>query len=251
VIVATVDRDDHCRLLGAAWRGARSCQYVVIDNNLRQVPLYLRANLLEKTEERRHVAVPKQAKSQASKTQGSPSQGSQGQGSEGKAAKRQARGGGRHRAARPPQADAAASASQKLDFAELNDHIGYFLRRLQVAVFSSFIRTLSPLDIRPAQYSVLVLIAANPGRSQSAIGQALNIERARLARMLHELERRQWIERRAARDDRRSHSLFLTDGGAKALLRIRALAARHEERMVELIGPERRQLLLDLLREFG
>jgi DNA-binding MarR family transcriptional regulator len=156
------------------------------------------------------------------------------------------------RPARRQGAEAAPEgANSQLDFAELNDHVGYFLRRLQVAVFSNFIRTLAPLDVRPAQYSVLVLIAANPGRSQSAIGQALNIERARLARMLHELERRKWIERRAAPDDRRSHSLFLTEPGAKALARIRSLAARHEERMVELIGRDRRLLLLDLLREFG
>ena len=161
--------------------------------------------------------------------------------------------GGQGRPARPRGPDALPDGgpNQSLDFAELHDHVGYFLRRLQVAVFSNFIRTLAPLDVRPAQYSVLVLIAANPGRSQSAIGQALNIERARLARMLHELEGRKWIERRAAPDDRRSHSLFVTEAGAKALARIRSLAARHEERMVELIGRDRRLRLLDLLREFG
>ena len=216
-------------------------QYVVIDNNLRQAPLFLLANLLQRALqadlEHRRVAVPRQAKTQGSKSQGSKSQGSKRQGSKRQGAKRQA--------AAPP------GEGQRLDFGELNDHIGYFLRRLQVAVFTSFIRTLSPLDVRPAQYSVLVLIAANPGRSQSAIGQALNIERARLARMLHDLERREWIERRAAPDDRRSHSLFLTETGAKAMARIRGFAARHEERMVEMIGRERRLLLLDLLREFG
>ena len=145
----------------------------------------------------------------------------------------------------------AANGDRSLEFAELHDHIGYFLRRLQVAVFSNFIKTLAPMDVRPAQYSVLVLISANPGRSQSAIGQALNIERARLARMLHELERRDWIERRAAPGDRRSHSLYLTDTGTKALARIRGLTARHEQHMIELIGPERRAQLLNLLREFG
>jgi DNA-binding MarR family transcriptional regulator len=170
-----------------------------------------------------------------------------------KSANGQKQGGGPRRPARAQGHDAppTESPNQKLDFAELHDHIGYFLRRLQVAVFSNFIRTLAPVDVRPAQYSVLVLISANPGRSQSSIGQALNIERARLARMLHELEARKWIERRAAPDDRRSHSLYLTDTGAKTLARIRGLAARHEERMVELIGRDRRLLLLDLLREFG
>jgi len=163
------------------------------------------------------------------------------------------RGNGQTRPARAKQSGARrdADSGQPLEFGELNEHVGYFLRRLQVAVFSNFIKTLAPLDVRPAQYSILVLISANPGRSQSAIGQALNIERARLARMLHELERRKWIERRAAPDDRRSHSLFLTETGAKALARIRSLAARHEERMVELIGRDRRLHLLDLLREFG
>ena len=138
-----------------------------------------------------------------------------------------------------------------MQFAELGDRVGYFLRRLQVAVFKDFIQTLAPLDVRPAQYSVLVLIAANPGRSQAAIAQALNIERARLVRMLHELERRGWIERRRSRRDGRSHSLFMTDDGAKALARMRILTAQHEARMAEWIGAKRRKLLLEQLRSFG
>ena len=56
---------------------------------------------------------------------------------------------------------------EPLDIGLLNEHLGYFIRRLQVWVFQDFIRTLAPVDIRPAQYSVLVVIAANPGLSQS------------------------------------------------------------------------------------
>jgi len=156
----------------------------------------------------------------------------------------------RREQARRPQAVPDVQ-TEALKLAELNDRVGYFLRRLQVAVFKDFIGTLAPMDVRPAQYSVLILIAANPGRSQASIGHALGIERARLARMLHELERRKWIERRPAAGDRRSHSLFLTGAGAKALARVKNLAARHETQMVELIGLKRRMLLLDLLREFG
>ena len=141
--------------------------------------------------------------------------------------------------------------SEGMDLAELNDRVGYFLRRLQVAVFKDFIRTLAPVDVRPAQYSILVLVAANPGRSQAAIGKALNIERARLARMLHELERRQWIERRVSSGDGRSHSLYMTAAGKDAMARITKLAARHERQMVKFIGPKLRQLLLDSLQKFG
>ena len=132
---------------------------------------------------------------------------------------------------------------------ELAGHVGYFVRRFQVAIFKNFIATLAPMNVRPAQYSVLVLIAANPGSSQAAISQALNIERARLARMLHEFEAREWVERRSR--DGRSHALHLTAAGEKAFKIINALAARHEEQMARLIGPERRMQLIETLKDFG
>jgi len=152
------------------------------------------------------------------------------------------------RAAAPRRRSAGA---ETMDIAQLNDRVGYFLRRLQVAIFKDFIRTLGPVDVRPAQYSVLVLIAANPGRSQAAIGKALSIERARLARMLHELERRQWIERRLSSGDGRSHSLFMTAAGKEAMVRIESLAAQHERQTVKFVGRDLRQLLLEQLRKFG
>src|SRR5262245_33771726 len=136
-----------------------------------------------------------------------------------------------------------------LELGQLNNHLGYFLRRLQIWVFKDFIQTLRAMKVRPAQYSVLLIIEANPGRSQAAIGQTLHIERARLARMLHELERRRWVERRDG--DGRTHSLFLTGDGVAALGRIKALAARHEQQLAGLVGPKRRKLLMDLMREFG
>src|SRR5262245_1684188 len=160
----------------------------------------------------------------------------------------------RRAAERAPAADPAALAPDQMDtlkLGTLDGHLGYFLRRLQVSVFKDFIRTLAPMDVRPAQYSVLLLVEANPGRSQAAIGQALDIERARLARLLHVLEGRGWIERRAADGDGRSHSLYLTRAGEKALVRIKALAARHEAWLAEFVGSKRRTTLVDLLKDFG
>jgi DNA-binding MarR family transcriptional regulator len=152
-----------------------------------------------------------------------------------------------------PKREAARvdNAQEKLELAVLNGHLGYFLRRLQIEVFKDFIATLAPMKVRPAQYSVLVLIEANPGQSQASIGQALNIERARLARLLHELERRRWIERRASSDDGRSHCLYLTSEGERALVRIKNLAAYHEAQIAKFVGPSRRLDLMDLLKDFG
>jgi len=105
--------------------------------------------------------------------------------------------------------------------------------------------------VRPAQFSVLVLIGANPGRSQAEIGKALNIERARLAKILNELEHRRWVRRRSAVNDGRSHSLFLTPGGGKKLEQMKGLADRHEQRLAARLGKERHRQLLEMLRDFG
>jgi DNA-binding MarR family transcriptional regulator len=144
-----------------------------------------------------------------------------------------------------------ADKLNKLTLGKLDHHLGYVLRRLQIWVFQDFIQTLATMKVRPAQYSVLLIIEANPGRSQAAIGQTLGIERARLARLLHELERRKWISRRASGSDARSHCLHLTADGEKALVRIKSLAAQHEARLAEHVGAKRHMQLMDLLRDFG
>lgn len=142
------------------------------------------------------------------------------------------------------------AAPEKLALGQLNRHLGYFLRRLQIWVFQDFIQTLAPVKVRPAQYSVLLVIEANPGRSQAAIGQMLGIERARLARLLHELESRKWVSRRASGTDGRSHSLYLTEDGEKALVKIKSLAERHEAQLADYVGQKRHGQLMDLLRDF-
>jgi DNA-binding MarR family transcriptional regulator len=79
----------------------------------------------------------------------------------------------------------------------------------------------------------------------------LGIERARLARLLHELERRKWVSRRASGTDGRSHSLHLTEDGEKALAKIKSLAERHETQLADYVGPKRHRQLMGLLRDFG
>lgn len=151
--------------------------------------------------------------------------------------------------ARPRLAGPKARGARP-DRGVLNGHLGYFMRRAQVWVFQDFIRTLAPIDIRPAQYSVLVVIGANPGLSQSDISDILGIERARLVRMLDRLDRRGLTLRLPSDHDRRSHALHLTREGQKLLKQAKMLAAQHEARLAELFGPANRQMMIEVLREF-
>jgi len=162
----------------------------------------------------------------------------------GKAAPR----GGRKTVRIRKSAPARRVSEPAIELGDLNERLGYFARRLQVWIFQDFIRRLSSIDISPAQFSVLVVIAANPGLSQAELAGTLAIERARLVRLLHRLEQRGFTQRLPSAADGRRHALQLTRNGQTVLARAQALAAQHEAGLRQKLGAERYRLLLENMR---
>jgi len=132
----------------------------------------------------------------------------------------------------------------------LEQHLGYFIRRAQVWVFADFIRALKALEISPAQYSVLLIIDANTGLSQSALAKTLGIQRARMVRLLDRLETRGLTRRLQSANDGRMHALKLTPKGQATLRRARKLADLHEARLIDRLGSDSYQAMKTLLRDF-
>jgi DNA-binding MarR family transcriptional regulator len=125
----------------------------------------------------------------------------------------------------------------------LQQYAGYALRRAQLAVFQDVIATLAEVDLRPVQFSVLILADANPGVVQSRASAALGIQNANFVPLLTELERRGLIDRVAV--DGRTNGLFLTRKGRVTLKRAQALHAIHHARVDALIGAENREKLIE------
>jgi DNA-binding MarR family transcriptional regulator len=143
----------------------------------------------------------------------------------------------------------------ELQMGELSELIGYSLKRAQLKVFEDFLRTVSTLQLTPAQFSVLLLLDRNPGRNQTEIATTLGILRPNFVAMLDGLESRDLCARIRSTNDRRSHILMLTDKGRAVLARAKKLVAtKHEARLNELLGPVNRAALLEMLatiaREF-
>jgi DNA-binding MarR family transcriptional regulator len=132
----------------------------------------------------------------------------------------------------------------------LEHHLGYFIRRAQIWVFQDFIRTLKALDISPAQYSVLLVIEANPGLSQSALAATLGIQRARLVRLLDRLDLRGLTRRLQSQADGRSNALRLTPKGRSTLKRAHELTEEHEARLVDRLGADSYRAIMTTLRAF-
>jgi DNA-binding MarR family transcriptional regulator len=145
-----------------------------------------------------------------------------------------------------------APEAAPLQMGELSELLGYALKRAQLKVFEDFLRCMSPLQLTPAQFSVLLLLDNNPGRNQTEIANTLGILRPNFVAMLDALEGRDLLTRMRSPSDRRSHVLMLTDKGRTTLSRARKLVAtRHEARLVELLGPADQAALLAMLAKIA
>ena len=154
------------------------------------------------------------------------------------------------RPARKEFADGAGEAA--LQMGELSELLGYSLKRAQLKVFEDFLRCVAPLQLTPAQFSVLLLLDKNPGRNQTEIASTLGILRPNFVAMLDALESRDLCARMRSANDRRSHILVLTDKGRAVLTRAKKLvASKHEARLDELLGPANRVALLEMLAKIA
>jgi DNA-binding MarR family transcriptional regulator len=135
-----------------------------------------------------------------------------------------------------------------IELGELSEMLGYALKRAQLRIFEDFLHCVAPLQLTPAQFSVLLLLDRNPGRNQTEIANTLGILRPNFVAMLDTLESRELCTRVRSASDRRSHHLVLTDKGRTTLARAKKLvAAKHEARLNELLGPSNRTALVAML----
>jgi DNA-binding MarR family transcriptional regulator len=130
---------------------------------------------------------------------------------------------------------------------KLDGSLGYAIRRAQIHAYQMFADFMRDFNIRPAQYALLVFIRENPGVTQSAVGNALGIEKANLAGLLAEMHPRRVIERRSLTTDRRAYSLRLTSSGRKLIRKLLKRHEQYEDALAGSLGSNGREQLLLLL----
>lgn len=130
----------------------------------------------------------------------------------------------------------------------VEEGIGYWLRRAQQTVLHDFSETFVPYDLRPAEFSLLMLLANHPGIKQSDAAEILGIQRANFVALVDALQQRGLAERRKPESDRRVQSLFLTRQGTDFVVETSGKWRQHETRMIaRLGGVEERDQLVELL----
>jgi DNA-binding MarR family transcriptional regulator len=139
-------------------------------------------------------------------------------------------------------------SASALDHGVLRSLVGFHLRQAQIAVFRDFAATMGTLDISPGLFAVLVLIEGNAGLKQTALANAVHLDRSSVVSVVDNLERRGLVERHAVANDRRSNALRLTKRGTALLKKLKRKVADHEQRLAHDLDTRERATLVTLLQ---
>ena len=134
-----------------------------------------------------------------------------------------------------------------LDQSRLTHLVGYASTRASITMRRVFVRHLGPLDLKIVEFSILMLVAANPQINQKRLGAALDISAPNMAVTLDRMVERGWVERVRSTQDRRAQQIHLTDQGAELVQRAEKIASTMENATLKVLSPAERALLIELL----
>jgi DNA-binding MarR family transcriptional regulator len=110
---------------------------------------------------------------------------------------------------------------------------------------------LTPLGLDPRHVMVLRRLAGDEGRSQQALGDALQIPPSRMVALVDALEQRGLLIRRPSPNDRRVRTLHLTKEGRRLLGEIMEISVEHEQQLCRGLQPAEREQLITLLNRIA
>jgi DNA-binding MarR family transcriptional regulator len=138
-----------------------------------------------------------------------------------------------------------------LDYDVLDGLLGYALRRAQVGMFLAFHAATRGQDITPPRFTALVIVAANPGIGQSALGQVLGIARSGAMMLTDWMEERTLVERRRRPNDGRSWGVHLTPKGERLLADMKRRVIAEDRKRARVLSANERRELLRLLEKLA
>lgn len=137
----------------------------------------------------------------------------------------------------------------ELDTRFLETLLGYNARRAALTVIALFLKRMEPYNLRPVDFSVLTLIAHNPGVTSRQLCAALDILPPNLVGMIKNLDRRGLIERHPHPTDRRAQGLHLSATGTQLQRDAQHTAAQLEKEVAPDLTPAELDTLTRLLRK--
>lgn len=137
----------------------------------------------------------------------------------------------------------------RLDEAGLTGVLGYQIAQAEIVTSSIYRSEVGePFGLRPVEYTVLTLIAENPGGSLARLARALAVTAPNITAMVDRLEGKGLVARTPSDEDRRSHVLNTTRKGAELVRKATQRIVAAEQALLPLTAGER-AMLLELLHK--
>lgn len=143
------------------------------------------------------------------------------------------------------------AVAKPINFGPLATWIGFNLRMAQEAAFQAFSRLSQEIGESPGRFATLMLIARNPGISQTELSHANGRDKSSLTPVVEDLVRRGLVERKRMNSDRRTYRLTVTPAGKKILTQLTRCARRHERNLDRVIGLRDRKRFLEILKRIA
>jgi DNA-binding MarR family transcriptional regulator len=151
-------------------------------------------------------------------------------------------------AKRPVRTDVTPAG--KLAEAKLHFVLGYQLAQAAIVTNGLFVQHAGkPFGLRPVEYTVLTLIAENPGGSQARLARALAVTAPNITAIVDRLEAKGWIARNRSEDDRRSQALQATPQGVELVRKATQGIVEAERAALSALSTGEQMILVELLHK--
>jgi DNA-binding MarR family transcriptional regulator len=139
--------------------------------------------------------------------------------------------------------------SDRLDARMLEALVGYNARRAWLIVSSVFAERMAPYGLKQIDFSVLSLLAHNPGATSRQLCNTLDILPPNLVSLVATLDSRGLIERRPHPHDGRAVGLHLTEAGEKLIREAEQTVTQLEADASARLTARERETLIRLLQK--
>ena len=131
----------------------------------------------------------------------------------------------------------------------LQQHLGYWLRRVSNQVSGGFARALQERDLSVAEWVALNQIGVGSDVSPADIAAATGMTRGAISKVLDKLEHRKWISRAISEQGHRVQRLTLTRSAKRVLPELTGIADRNDAHFFGALEAAEQSVLRALLQK--
>jgi DNA-binding MarR family transcriptional regulator len=142
-----------------------------------------------------------------------------------------------------------ASKAAALDTRFLESLMGYNARRAALTIIDMFLQRMAVYDLRPVDFSVLSVIAHNPGVTSRQLCQTLGILPPNFVALLVSLQKRDLVHRLPHPCDKRAIALQLSPTGQAMMRQAEQTVQASELDATASLSPAERDTLMALLQK--